>query len=242
MIAQETKAAHVHRVFSHIARRYDLMNSVLSFQQHKLWRYFTMRKLNIKPGAKVLDVAAGTGAWTFSLAKTVGPTGKVVGLDFCQEMLDVAIERRPKLGYTESNLPFVHGDAMALPFADNTFDFTTIGFALRNVPDIMQSLREMKRVIRPGGKVVSLELSKPDSKFFRSLYFFYFYKILPILGAIAVGKKEPYAWLPESLTDFPDRKRLALMFEEAGLIHVESYAFSGGIAALHIGQKPEEHQ
>jgi demethylmenaquinone methyltransferase / 2-methoxy-6-polyprenyl-1,4-benzoquinol methylase len=239
MMAQETKAAHVHRVFSHIARRYDFMNSVLSFQQHKLWRYLTMKKLNIKAGSKVLDVAAGTGAWTFSLAKTVGSSGKVIGLDFCQEMLDVAIERRPKLGYSETDLPLLHGDAMALPFADNSFDFTTIGFALRNVPDVIQCLKEMTRVVRPGGKVVSLELSKPESKAFRALYFFYFYKILPILGAIVVGKKEPYSWLPESLTDFPNRKRLAVMFEEAGLIHVESYAFTGGIAALHIGQKPE---
>src|SRR5579875_916459 len=137
MIAGETKAEHVHRVFSQIAKHYDLMNSILSFQQHKLWRRFTMKKMNLSPGSRVLDVAAGTGAWTFALAKKVGPTGQVVGIDFCQEMLDVGIERKHRMGYSDDQMLLVHGDAMNLPFDDNSFDSATIGFALRNVPDVL---------------------------------------------------------------------------------------------------------
>jgi demethylmenaquinone methyltransferase / 2-methoxy-6-polyprenyl-1,4-benzoquinol methylase len=240
MYTGETKAAHVHRVFSQIAKRYDLMNSVLSFQQHKLWRRFTMKKISIPKGARVIDVAAGTGAWSFSLAKQVGPTGMVVGLDFCQEMLDVAIARKKAEHYSDEELRFVCGDAMKMPFEDNSFDYATIGFALRNVPDVLTCIKEMTRVVKPGGLVVSLELSKPESKLFRALYFFYFYKILPYIGALAVGSKEPYAWLPESLTDFPNRMELEDLFRQAGLVKVESYPLTGGIAALHVGRKLEE--
>ncbi|SHL03463.1 demethylmenaquinone methyltransferase [Alicyclobacillus tolerans] len=235
-----SKADYVHEVFSQIADRYDFMNSVLSFQQHHLWRRFTMKKLKIQPGAQVLDVAAGTGAWTFSLAEAVGPKGKVIGLDFCKEMLDVGRERKIKMGQRANHIEFIEGDAMQLPFLDNSFDAVTIGFALRNVPDIHQCLREMRRVVKPGGHVVSLELSKPESTYFRKLYYFYFYNILPKIGYLAVGKKAPYAWLPESLTNFPNRLELEHIFHEVGLVNVKSYALTGGIAALHMGEKGEE--
>jgi len=239
MISQETKAEHVHQVFSQIAKRYDLMNSILSFQQHKLWRRFTMRKMNLTNGSRVLDVATGTGAWSFALLKEVAPNGQVVGLDFCQEMLDVAVQRKKKLRVTDHQLELLHGDAMDLPFEANSFDATTIGFALRNVPDVLGCLKEMMRVVKPGGMVVSLELSKPTFPPFRAMYYFYFNKILPYIGAIAVGKKDPYAWLPESLKDFPNRLELEGVFRDAGLVDVKSYSLTGGIAALHIGHKVE---
>lgn len=238
MVVNNDKSAFVHDVFAQIAKRYDVMNSVLSFWQHKLWRRFTMRKLALKPGSSALDVACGTGDWTLSLAKTVGSAGHVTGLDFTQEMLDVAHEKVEKRQLGQM-IDLVQGDAMALPFTDNTFDVATIGFALRNVTDIRQVLSEMTRVVRPGGWVVSLELSKPESKAFRQLYYFYFYRILPKIGALAVGKKAPYAWLPQSLTDFPDRLTLEQMFRDVGMTHVRSYPLTGGIAALHMGQKVE---
>ncbi|MCY0888555.1 MAG: demethylmenaquinone methyltransferase [Alicyclobacillaceae bacterium] len=234
------KAEHVHSVFSQIAGRYDFMNSVLSFQQHRLWRRFAMRQLQIPAAGKVLDVAAGTGAWTFALAETVGEDGRVVGLDFCKEMLDVARVRQNEMKTPSDHVLFIEGNAMEMPFQDNEFDVATIGFALRNVPDVRQCLSEMMRVIKPGGTVVSLELSKPQIPVFRQMYYFYFQKILPYLGAMAVGSKTPYAWLPESLADFPDRIRLEGIFREVGLQRVRSYALTGGIAALHIGLKPEE--
>ncbi len=199
-----------------------------------------MKKVHIPRGSHVIDVAAGTGAWSFSLARQVGPTGQIVGLDFCQEMLDVAIARKAAEHYTDDQIRFICGDAMKISFSDNEFDFATIGFALRNVPDVLGCLKEMARVIKPGGAVISLELSKPEFPLFRAVYYFYFYKILPFIGGLAVGKKEPYAWLPESLTNFPNRKGLEELFRKAGLVNVESYSLSGGIAALHVGRKQED--
>jgi demethylmenaquinone methyltransferase / 2-methoxy-6-polyprenyl-1,4-benzoquinol methylase len=237
MVVNNQKSVFVHDVFAQIAKRYDLMNSVLSFYQHKLWRRFTMKKLALEPGDRALDVACGTGDWTLALAKAVGSSGHVTGLDFTQEMLDVAQEKLDKRGWTDDYVDLIRGDAMQLPFTDNQYRVATIGFALRNVSDIKQVLSEMNRVVQPGGWVVSLELSKPESATFRKLYYFYFYHILPKIGALAVGKKAPYSWLPESLIDFPDRRTLEGMFRDVGLVNVRSYALTGGIAALHMGQK-----
>lgn len=239
MSDQQPKAVFVHSVFAQIAKRYDLMNSVLSFQQHKLWRRFAMRKMVIPVGGHALDVATGTGDWALALADAVGQSGHVVGLDFVQEMLDVAEAKTTLKGYGRDRITFVRGDAMSLPFADNTFDVATIGFALRNVTDILTVLREMTRVVRPGGQVVSLELSKPTFAPFRAVYYFYFYRILPWIGALAVGKRAPYAWLPTSLTDFPGRIELESLFAQAGLVRIASYPLTGGIAALHVGHKVE---
>ncbi|MCL6631314.1 MAG: demethylmenaquinone methyltransferase [Alicyclobacillus herbarius] len=237
MAVRTDKARYVHDVFSQIARQYDVMNTVLSFFQHKLWRRFAMKKLGLSPGSRALDVACGTGDWTFALARTVGGKGEVVGIDFCKEMLDVAKEKLRRHPEFSGFVRLLQGDAMALPFASDSFDSVTIGFALRNVPDIRQVLSEMTRVARPGGWVVSLELSKPEWPIWRSLYYFYFYRILPWIGALAVGKRAPYAWLPESLTDFPDRRQLEQIFREVGLTEVRSYPLTGGIAALHMGRK-----
>ncbi|MCL6515572.1 demethylmenaquinone methyltransferase [Alicyclobacillus sp.] len=239
MYAKESKAQHVHFVFSQIAKRYDAMNSLLSFWQHKLWRRFAMRQLRLPRGGRAIDVACGTGDWTLALARAVGPEGQVVGLDFCREMLDVAREKVQRLGLSNDTVRLVEGDAMRLPFGDDEFDTATIGFALRNVPDILTVLREMTRVVKPGGQVVSLELSKPESRWFRSVYYLYFYRVVPLIGSLAVGRKEPYAWLPESLTDFPDRRQLEEVFRQAGLKDVRSYPLTGGVAALHIGIKAE---
>ncbi len=185
-------------------------------------------------------MACGTGDWTLALAKRTGPTGEVVGIDFCEEMLEVAEKKVQRRGLSERPIKLVVGDAMALPFDDSSFDVATIGFALRNVPDILTVLKEMNRVVKPGGRVVSLELSKPEFPPFRALYYLYFNRILPRIGALAVKEKEPYAWLPESLRNFPDRKGLEALFRQAGLRDVKSYPLTGGIAALHVGTKVED--
>lgn len=242
-MAQQQQGTHaqpdfVHDVFSQIAKRYDVMNSVLSFNTHKLWRRFAMQKMQVPQGAKCLDVATGTADWAIALARATGPGGRIVGLDFCQEMLDVGEGKILRLGL-ENSIELVHGNAMALPFADDSFDFATIGFGLRNVPDVQQALDEMRRVVKPGGVVVSLELSKPAWKPFRSLYYAYFYHILPVVGGLVVRRSEPYRWLPESLIPFPDRFGLSRMFVHAGLDRVQHYALTGGICALHIGRKPQ---
>lgn len=197
-----------------------------------------MNRLPFRSDAKILDVAAGTGAWTYAMAKKIGPRGRVIGLDFTEAMLDVARERLPNCPERD-RIEFIHGNAMNLPFENNQFDFTTIGFALRNVPSVSQCLSEMLRVVKPGGVVMSLELSKPDFVPFRKLYYFYFYQILPRIGALVVHDKTSYAWLPESLTDFPDRHQLSKVFQDVGMVNVRSYPLAFGIAALHLGYKRE---
>lgn len=232
---KQDKEQFVHQVFESIAPKYDVMNSVLSFRRHKAWRKFTMEKMKVKSEQSAIDVCCGTGDWTLSLAQEVGSSGQVIGLDFSQNMLDVGEVKRDRAGLDQISL--VHGNAMNLPYEENRFDYATIGFALRNVPDIKQVLTEMKRVIKPGGMVVSLELSKPVWPPFRALYFFYFNQVLPLIGKLFANRYKQYSWLPESLKNFPDSKQLASLFEEVGLERVETYLLTGGIAALHIGYK-----
>lgn len=231
----EEKETFVHGVFESIAPKYDVMNSVISFRRHKAWRKFTMKKMNMDRGQTAIDLCCGTCDWTISMAKE-SQTGNIVGLDFSEKMLEVGEEKIKKLGLN-SRIELTHGNAMDLPYADNTFDFATIGFGLRNIPDIHQVLSEMHRVVKPGGKVVCLELSKPTWPPFRMIYYFYFQNILPFLGKILVRSYEQYRWLPESLAQFPDRVQLAEIFRGIGLEEVEAYPLSGGIAALHIGRK-----
>ncbi|MBE3551261.1 MAG: demethylmenaquinone methyltransferase [Kyrpidia tusciae] len=236
---QPSKVELVQSIFSRIARYYDRMNDLISFQRHKAWRAFTMKQMAVFPGAQVLDVAAGTGDWTVALAKAAGAEGRVVGLDFCREMLDVAKEKVSREGVGRQT-SLVLGDAMELPYSENTFDFATIGFALRNVKDYRQVLREMTRVVKPGGLVVSLELSKPTWEPFRTVYYFYFYKVMPFVARLLVGEGAPaYQYLPNSLTHFPGAEELAQVFREVGLEEVRFWRFSGGVAALHIGRKPK---
>ncbi|PWK06639.1 demethylmenaquinone methyltransferase [Tumebacillus permanentifrigoris] len=233
-----SKEEKVHYVFEHIAKRYDLMNSVLSAGFHKRWRKITMAKMNVQPGQAAIDVCSGTGDWAISLAQHVGPTGKVVGLDFSQEMLRYSYPKIEAAG-VQKQTSMIHGNAMELPYEANTFHFATNGFALRNVPDVPTVLSEMMRVVKPGGLVVSLELNKPVWKPFRALYFFYFYKILPMIGNLASRDGVSYSWLPESLTNFPDQQALKKIFEDVGLEDVQVTNFFGGICALHIGRKPQ---
>jgi demethylmenaquinone methyltransferase/2-methoxy-6-polyprenyl-1,4-benzoquinol methylase len=231
----KTKEEFVHSVFENIAPKYDLMNNILSFRQHKYWRKFTMNKMNVQEGQSAIDLCCGTCDWTISLAQK-SKKGKIIGLDFSQNMLDYGAIKLKRLGM-EEQVTLVHGNAMSLPYEDNSFDYATIGLALRNVPDLIQVIHEMKRVVKPGGKIVSLELSKPTWQPFKAIYYFYFQKVLPLLGKFIVKRYEEYKWLPESLILFPDHKQLAEIFRKAGLTGVEVYPLTGGVAALHIGVK-----
>ncbi len=232
--------SHVHGVFERIAPKYDLMNDLISFRRHKAWRKFTMKKMNVAPGQTALDLCCGTCDWTIALADA-SVTGKVVGLDFSQNMLDVGAAKVEKLGLNKQ-ITLVQGNAMSLPFEDNTFDFVTIGFGLRNVPDYLQVLNEMRRVVRPGGKVVCLEVSKPTWQPFKAMYNLYFERILPLMGKFVAKSFQEYKWLPESLKMFPGRQQLAELFEEAGLQQVKAYPLTGGVAALHMGTKEKKQQ
>jgi demethylmenaquinone methyltransferase/2-methoxy-6-polyprenyl-1,4-benzoquinol methylase len=230
-----SKEQFVHSVFESIAPQYDFMNDLLSFRRHKAWRKFTLRKMGVSPGDTALDVCCGTCDWAIGMAELSG-TGEIVGLDFSQNMLDTAAVKIEQRGL-QRQIRLMHGNAMSLPFEDNRFDYATIGFALRNVPDIVSVLNEMKRVVKPGGMVVSLELSKPTWQPFKAIYYAYFQKILPLLGKLIAKRYEQYKWLPESLISFPDHRQLARIFESVGLTDVQAYPLTGGIAALHIGIK-----
>ncbi|MFC0214860.1 demethylmenaquinone methyltransferase [Paenibacillus chartarius] len=231
----KSKEQFVHEVFESIAPKYDKMNDILSFGRHRAWRKFTMDKMNVKKGSSAIDLCCGTCDWTISLAKASG-SGSIVGLDFSKNMLDFGEAKIERLGL-DDQIDLVQGNAMSLPFEDNSFDYATIGFALRNVPDLVKVIEEMQRVVKPGGMVVSLELSKPTWQPFKAIYYFYFNQLLPFLGKLVADRYEQYKWLPESLKQFPDHRQLADIFRRTGLQDVRVYPLTGGIAALHIGIK-----
>ncbi|GIN21054.1 MAG TPA: demethylmenaquinone methyltransferase [Bacillus bacterium] len=231
----QSKEERVHNVFEKIHKNYDKMNSIISFQQHKKWRKVTMEKMNVQEGSSALDVCCGTGDWTIALAERAGKEGRVVGLDFSKNMLAVAKEKMEQKGLEQVTL--IQGNAMELPFDDDSFDFVTIGFGLRNVPDYMQVLQEMFRVTKPGGMAVCLETSQPTLPVFRQVYYTYFRFLMPLFGKIFAKSYEEYSWLQESARDFPGMDELAQMFWRAGFVDVIYKPFSGGAAAAHIGIK-----
>lgn len=228
------KEEYVHDIFSTIAHRYDLLNTALSFNRDKYWRRFAVSCTGLKAGGRGLDVCCGTAMLTIEQARVAGPQGRVVGLDFCANMLARARENIARTPYGK-NIELVQGNAMNLPFDDNTFDCATIGFALRNVPDIGRVIQEMARVVRPGGRVVSLELSKPGAPVFKQAYYFYFNYLVPILGRLGIGVNGPYSYLPNSLKDFPHQSEIRDLFAELGLAGARYYELTGGIVSVHVG-------
>lgn len=235
----QEKEKHVHSVFERIAPKYDFMNDMLSFRRHKAWRKFTMKQMNVQPGHTAIDLCCGTCDWTIAIARA-SQTGKIIGLDFSPNMLaygQVKLNERQ----LDEQVTLVEGNAMSLPYADNSFDYATIGFGLRNVPDLVQVLKEMQRVVKPGGQVVCLELSKPMKQPFKGLYYFYFEKILPLMGKVLAQSFEQYKWLPDSLKAFPNMDELAQVYRNVGLQNVRVHPLTGGIAALHIGTKGSDN-
>ncbi|MBU9711830.1 demethylmenaquinone methyltransferase [Evansella tamaricis] len=231
----QSKEERVHQVFESIYDNYDKMNSIISFQRHISWRKDTMKRMAVPKGAIALDVCCGTADWTIALGKSVGNSGKVIGLDFSKNMLSVG-EKKVKEN-SLSNVELVHGNAMDLPFEDNTFDYVTIGFGLRNVPDYMKALKEMRRVIKPGGLVVCLETSQPTLVGYKQLYWLYFRYIMPLFGKIFAKSYKEYSWLQESTEVFPGKKELKQMFLKAGFEKVTYKSYSGGVAAAHFATK-----
>ena len=234
----QSKEERVHKVFENISSEYDKMNAVISFQQHTKWRNDTMNRMKVQRGKKALDVCCGTADWSVSMAEAVGEEGSVIGLDFSANMLEVGQQKINKLGM--KNIELVHGNAMDMPFADNSFDYVTIGFGLRNVPDAAHVLKEMHRVLKPGGIAVCLETSQPTLPGYRQLFQFYFRYIMPLFGKVFAKSYQEYSWLQESARDFPGMKELAKLFEEAGFTNVTYKSYSGGAAASHFGRKMEQ--
>jgi len=218
-------------MFSGIAGRYDLLNHLLSANIDKRWRRKVRAILKTTladPNSIVLDVACGTGDLSIELARDARAT--VIGTDFCRPMLAVAAEK-------SDSIPFVEGDAMELSFAAESFDAVTIAFGLRNLSNVADGLAELGRVLRPGGRLVVLEFSSPVVPGFRGVFNFYFAKILPRIGGLVSGERGAYEYLPDSVSKFPDQKRLAALMEEKGFEGVTYTNLTGGIAAIHSGIK-----
>lgn len=218
-------------MFARIVPRYDLMNRLMTAGMDRKWRTLAVRLC--EPQGKVaLDIATGTGDLAIELARQ--GARRVVGVDFCAPMLEAAIGKTAPLG---STVRLVAGDALALPFSDGSFDRVVNGFLLRNVADLPLALREMARVLRPGGRLVCLEITHPPSRLFKTLFLPYFYHCVPRLGALVSGDGAAYTYLPESLTRFPDAPRLAQMMREAGFAEVTFRYLSFGAMAVHVGVK-----
>jgi demethylmenaquinone methyltransferase/2-methoxy-6-polyprenyl-1,4-benzoquinol methylase len=223
-------------MFGTIAARYDLLNHLLSGNTDKRWRRLVAKTLLATlsdPEACVLDVACGTGDLSLTLLEA--GQASIVGIDFCRPMLAIAASKAAR---SDFRLPFIEGDALQLPFADRTFEAATIAFGLRNLASVKAGLRELLRVLKPGGRVAVLEFSKPTTAVMRLLFGVYFTKILPIFGGWLGGSKSAYQYLPDSVSRFPDQGELASLMKEAGFAAVSFRNLTGGIAALHVGERP----
>lgn len=230
------KATYVKETFNSIAKRYDLMNSLMTLGMDQRWRRQVVQRVGAGHAKQIIDVCCGTGQLSMELAQAVGPAGRIIGLDFSENMLQVGREQLEKSSLSEV-IRFVQGDAMHLPFGDNSFDGATVGWGLRNLPDLRQGIREMVRVVKPGGKVVSLDMAKPTLPFFKQVYWLYFEKLIPLMGNIFAGKESAYRYLHDSAVQFPAQHEIARLFSESGLIHTGYKNLAGGVVAIVEGTK-----
>lgn len=229
------KELYVERLFASAAWRYDLLNNLMSFGRHRAWRKFAVRSAGIGPGSKALDVAAGTADFMLELKRIVGPIGLVVGIDFCLPMLRLGNDKLKAAGEEEPALSLANAEK--LPFADNCFDCATIGFALRNVACVESVLAEMTRVVRPGGRVLSVEITGPDSPLVRPMWRLYFNHFVPWAGGVFAGNKDAYRYLPDSVERFYSSEELTRIMESCGLAEVCVRRFALGAVSLHVGTK-----
>lgn len=235
-VAKEEKQQLVAQVFHSVAAKYDLMNDLLSFGIHRVWKRFTIDCSGVRRGQKVLDLAGGTGDFTAKFSRLVGKEGTVVLADINESMLQVGKDKLRNLGVV-GNVEYVQANAEALPFEDNSFDCVIISFGLRNVTDKDKALRSIYRVLKPGGRLLVLEFSKPIIEPLSKLYNFYSFNILPKIGEIVVNDADSYRYLAESIRMHPAQDELKAMMEQAGFEHTSYYNLTAGIVALHRGYK-----
>ncbi len=236
-VPESQKAEKVAEVFHSVAARYDIMNDVLSGGMHRLWKRFTIELSGVRLGNTVLDIAGGTGDLSRKFSSLVGPTGEVVLADINASMLKVGRDRLLDKGVA-SNIRFVQADAEKLPFPDNYFDVVTIAFGLRNVTHKEDALRSMLRVLKPGGRLLVLEFSKPSNPLLSKFYDAYSFKFMPLAGKLITDDAESYRYLAESIRMHPDQDTLKTMMSDAGFERVTFHNMTGGIVALHRGIKP----
>jgi demethylmenaquinone methyltransferase/2-methoxy-6-polyprenyl-1,4-benzoquinol methylase len=230
------KAERVRAVFDSVAGRYDVMNDLMSFGVHRLWKQFALSLTGLKAGQHALDVAGGTGDLAAGLLRQVGKSGRVVLSDINRHMLEAGRDRLLDSGFA-GNLHCLVADAERLPFADDCFDCVTIGFGLRNVTDKAAALSSMRRVLKPGGQLLVLEFSKPVAPGLKPFYDAYSFNVLPALGRWIAKDAASYRYLAESIRMHPDQETLLRMLEDAGFGAARYHNLTGGIVALHRGYK-----
>jgi demethylmenaquinone methyltransferase/2-methoxy-6-polyprenyl-1,4-benzoquinol methylase len=235
-VDKEAKAGLVAEVFDSVAARYDVMNDLMSAGIHRLWKRFTIELSGVRKGNAVLDIAGGTGDLAARFAEIVGPAGRVVLADINGAMLEVGRDKLLDTG-RQGNIEFVQADAQDLPFPDDSFDCVTIAFGLRNVTDKDKALRSMLRVLKPGGRLLVLEFSKPANPLLSRAYDTYSFRVLPFMGKLVANDSESYQYLAESIRMHPDQETLKDMMEDAGFSRCEYHDMTGGIVALHKGIK-----
>lgn len=231
------KAGKVADVFHSVAAKYDLMNDLMSGGVHRIWKRFTIELSGVRAGQTVLDIAGGTGDLTMKFSRLVGPEGQVILADINDSMLKVGRDKLIDKGIA-GNVQLTQADAQFLPFADNTFDCITIAFGLRNVTDKDLALRSMLRVLKPGGRLLVLEFSKPSNPLLEKAYDAYSFSILPKLGKLITNDSDSYQYLAESIRMHPDQNTLKDMMSDAGFAACEYHNMTGGVVALHKGIKP----
>ncbi len=235
-VDKESKADMVAGVFHSVAARYDLMNDLMSGGIHRLWKRFTIELSGVRRGNAVLDLAGGTGDLAARFADIVGDTGQVVLADINDSMLQVGRDKLIDSGHA-ADITFVQADAQDLPFPDDSFDCISIAFGLRNVTDKDRALRSMLRVLKPGGRLLVLEFSKPDNELLSKAYDAYSFRVLPLMGRLVTRDSDSYQYLAESIRMHPDQETLLGMMEDAGFTRCEFHNMTGGIVAVHRGIK-----
>ena len=230
------KGTAVREMFAAIAPRYDTANRILTAGVDESWRRRAVRELAAPAGGHVLDLCTGTGDLAFHLIRSDEQL-HVTGIDFCEPMLAGARERALREDQ-QHRANFVCGDVLSLPFADQTFDGATMGFSMRNVVDITATLREIRRVLRPGARFVNLDVSKAKSPLIKKLFDIYFYRFVPLIGGLVGGSRAAYSYLPQSLTNYPDAEGLAVRYRDAGFRDVRIIRMGMGAIAIHVGIAP----
>lgn len=235
MFQLSDKGRGVRQMFDDISGRYDLLNRLLSFGIDRSWRRFAVSQLSIPAGGRVLDIATGTCDVALEIAAQTDPSVTIVGEDFTQGMLVQGQKKLNESAYAE-RISLVNAPCEEIPHPDATFDGISIAFGIRNVVDRQAGLSEMVRVLKPGGRAVILEFSNPRSRVFRSLYYFYFQKVLPTIGGL-FSRRSAYQYLPDSVMEFPERDQFAAMMSEAGFARVQHTDLTFGIATVYVGDK-----
>lgn len=228
------KERYVREMFADVAPRYDLLNALLSFNRHKSWRRLAVRMANTQPGSLCLDVCTGTGDFAIDLARAAGPTGHVIGADFCEPMIRSGLPKTRRTG--GSPIAMMVANAERLPYPSNLFDVAAVGFGIRNVANLSRAISEMARVVKPGGRVVILEFNRPTNPLLKPFVDFYLFHILPRIGGM-LSRQDAYTYLPESMKQFVTREELADTMRQAGLEDIRIRDLNFQTVCIHLGTK-----